>query len=57
MKIAISTESVVDLTKELKEKYDISVIPYTVILGDKDYTDGVDITPQQIFEFVGKNKV
>ncbi len=57
MKIAISTESVVDLTPELKEKYDISVIPYTVILGDKEYTDGVDITPQQIFEFVDKNKV
>ncbi len=57
MKIAISTESVVDLTPELKEKYDISVIPYTVILGDKEYTDGVDITPEQIFEFVEKNKI
>lgn len=57
MKIAISAESVVDLTPELKEKYDISVIPYTVILGDKEYTDGLDITPQQIFEFVDKNKV
>lgn len=57
MKIAVSTESVVDLPKDLLEKYDIKVLPYTVILGDTEYTDGENITPQQIFEFVEKNKI
>lgn len=57
MKIAISAESVIDLPKELLEKYEIKTLPYTVILGDKEYTDGEDITPNQIFEFVNQNKV
>lgn len=56
MKIAISAESTIDLTKELLEKYDIKVIPYTVILGDKDLKDG-EIDSAQIFDFVQKNKV
>ena len=53
MKIAISTESTLDIPKELQQKFDISVIPYLVILGDKSAPDG-EITPQDIFDFVDK---
>lgn len=56
MKIAISTESTLDLPKELQEKYDISVIPFTVILGDKSGFDG-DITPEETFEYVDETGV
>lgn len=56
MKIAISTESTLDLPKELQEKYDISVIPFTVILGDKSGFDG-DITPEEIFAYVDETGV
>ena len=56
MKIAISTESTLDLSKELQEKYDISVIPFTVILGDKSGFDG-DITPEEIFAYVDETGV
>lgn len=56
MKIAISTESTLDIPKELQKEFDISVIPFTVILGDKSGYDG-DITPEEIFEYVDKTGV
>ena len=56
MKIAISTESTLDLPKELQKQYDINVIPFTVILGDKSGYDG-DITPLEIFDYVDKTGI
>lgn len=56
MKIAISTESTLDIPKELQKQYDISVIPFTVILGDKSGFDG-DITPLEIFDYVDKTGI
>ena len=56
MKIAISAESTIDLSKELLKQYNIEVIPYTVLLGETPYLDG-DIVPQDIFDYVAKEKV
>ena len=56
MKIAISAESTIDLTKELLDKYDIKTVPFTVILGDEESKDGA-VTPKDIFEFVAKTGV
>ena len=56
MKIAISTESTLDIPKELQKQYDISVVPFTVILGDKSGFDG-DITPLEIFDYVDKTGI
>ncbi len=53
MKIAISTESTVDLTPELIKKYDVNIVPFTVTLGDESAPDG-DITPQKIYAYVDK---
>lgn len=55
MKIKITAESTIDLTKELLEEYKISTLPFTVILGDNEYKDG-EITSKDIFEFVEENK-
>lgn len=52
MKIAISTESTSDLSKTLLEENNIFVIRYPVLLGENVYSDGDNITPEQIFEFV-----
>ncbi|MBR2499314.1 MAG: DegV family protein [Clostridia bacterium] len=51
MKIAVSVESTNDLTKELLEKYDIKVIPYQIVLKDKEIKDG-ELTVEQIFDYV-----
>ena len=56
MKIAISAESTLDLSKELIAQYDIHVIPFTVLLGEDAYFDG-EISPQDIFDYVAKTKV
>ena len=56
MKIALSTESTVDLTSELIKKYNINIIPYTVILGEEYKEDGTFPT-SEIFDFVKKTKI
>ena len=56
MKIAITCESTVDLTKELLSKYDIKTIPFSIILGDEEKRDG-EISSKDIFDFVAKTKI
>lgn len=56
MKIAISVESTADLTKELIDKYNFKLIPFSIQLGDKSGFDG-EITTDEIIEFVNKNGV
>lgn len=56
MKIAISTESAADLTKELKEQYHIYVTPFTVTLGERSDKDGV-ITGKELIDFTMKTGI
>ncbi len=56
MKIAISAESTIDLTKELLNEFDIQIIPYQIQLGDKDGLDG-EITTDEIISFVNESGV
>ena len=56
MKIAISTETTLDIPKELQKQFDISVIAFPVILGDRIGLDG-EITPQDIFDYVDESGV
>ena len=55
-KIRIVSDSTCDLSAELIEKYDITIIPLCIILGEKSYYDGVDISPAQIYEWSDENK-
>lgn len=52
MKIKITSDSTCDLSKELIEKYDISIIPLIIIKDGKEHRDGVDIVPADIFAHV-----
>lgn len=53
-KIIISSDSTCDLSAELKERYDIRIIPLGITLGTQVYRDGVDITPDAIYEHHAK---
>ena len=53
MKIAITADSVIDLTPQLINEYDIKIIPLNILLGDVDYKDN-QVTSSQIFDFVAK---
>ena len=52
MKIKILSDSTCDLSKDLLEKYDITRIPLTVIKNGETFSDGVTITPAEIFDHV-----
>lgn len=52
MRIKITSDSTCDLSKELVEKYDIAIIPLTVIKNGKSFRDGIDIVPADIFAHV-----
>lgn len=47
--IIITCDSTADLPLDIREKYNIVVIPLGVTLGDKTYLDGVDITPDEVY--------
>ncbi len=52
MKIKISSDSTCDLSKEFIEANDVGILPLVVIKGDESFHDGIDITPEVIFEHV-----
>ena len=52
MNIKILSDSTCDLTPELCEKYNITIVPLSVIKNGQDYKDGVTITPADIFAHV-----
>ena len=52
MRIKITSDSTCDLSKELIEKYDIKVVPLTVIKDNEAFLDGESITPADIFAHV-----
>jgi DegV family protein with EDD domain len=56
MAIRITSDSTCDLG-HLVEERNIGILPLRVNLDDKSFHDGVDITPQDIFDFVSKTKI
>ena len=56
MSVKIIADSTCDLSKDLLEKYDISVLPLHIVLGDKEYKDGLEISPDEIYEWSNANK-
>ena len=52
MKIKILSDSTCDLSKELLEANDITLVPLTVIKDNEQFKDGVTITPDDIFAHV-----
>lgn len=56
MKIKVCADSTCDLSAELVQKYNIGILPLYIEMGGKNYKDGVDIKPQDIYEYVGSGK-
>ncbi|MBQ2960235.1 MAG: DegV family protein [Oscillospiraceae bacterium] len=49
--VIISADSTCDLPQELVERYDIRIIPLTVLLGEDSYFDDSDFNPDKIYEY------
>ena len=52
MKYAITSDSTCDLSPELLEKYNVTLMPMIITLDDKEYEDGVNINQDQLFEYI-----
>jgi DegV family protein with EDD domain len=55
-KIQIITDSMIDLPQDIVEKHNIIVVPLTIIFGDKEYRDGVDLTNSQFYEKLAQSE-
>lgn len=47
--VKIISDSTCDLSKEIVDRYNIDIVPLHVLMGDNEYEDGVNITPDEIF--------
>ena len=55
-KILIASDSTTDLGEALIAEYGVKILPLGVALGEKEYTDGVDIDPDAIYAHYEKTK-
>lgn len=56
-KIILSADSTCDLGGMLKEKYSVNYYPFHIILGDQQYKDGVDVTPEDMYTVYREKKI
>ena len=56
MKIGITAESTCDIPQEIREKENIDIIPFGVMLGEELRHDGIDVTPQDLYDYADKTK-
>ena len=56
-RVILSADSTCDLGDALKERYGVHYYPFHIILGERQYQDGVDITPDELYEAYRKEKI
>ena len=54
--VKIISDSTCDLSGELLEKYDISILPLHILLGEEEYEDGQNITIEEIYDWSEAHK-
>ncbi len=54
--VKIISDSTCDLSEELVRRYDISILPLHIVMGDKEYEDGISVTPEEIYRWADENK-
>ena len=54
--VKIVADSTCDLSDELVDKYDIVIVPLHIMLDEKEYRDGEELHPDEIFQWVEDTK-
>jgi len=49
-KIAIMCDSCCDVPQDYVKQYQIYVLPMTIVYHDREYLDGIEITPEEVYE-------
>ena len=47
--VIITADSTCDLSPELLERYQIRIMPLTILLGEDSFRDGIDFTPDDLY--------
>jgi len=55
-KIKIVVDSTCDLDFALAEKYDIALVPFSIIIGDKLYKENITITKEEFYKMMQTSK-
>jgi DegV family protein with EDD domain len=55
MKVRIVIDSTADIRPELKARF--SIVPLTILFGEQEYVDGVDIDHHQFYEMLVESDV
>ena len=56
MSVKIISDSTCVLSKELIENYYVDILPLHIVLGEVEYKDGEEISPDKIYEWADANK-
>ena len=54
--VKIIADSTCDLSQELIKRYDITILPLHILLGEEEYEDGTEITPDEIYRWSDEHK-
>lgn len=54
--VKILADSTCDLSEELLQKYQVTLIPLHIVLGDREYRDRMEISPDEIYRWSDENK-
>ncbi len=54
--VRVCADSTCDLSPELVERYNIKIIPLHIVLDEKEFRDGMEITPDEIYKWADANK-
>ena len=54
--ILLFADSTCDLSEELLKKYGVNIVPLCIVLDDKSYYDGLELTPDEIYKWADANK-
>jgi len=54
--IRIVADSTCDLSRELLDEYEISIIPLCIVMGENSYYDGLETNPDEIYAWADANK-
>lgn len=54
--VKIISDSTCDLSRELLQKYEISILPLHIILGEREFEDSQDILPDDIYHWSDEHR-
>jgi DegV family protein with EDD domain len=50
--VRIVTDSTIDVSKEILDEYEVTVVPLSITIDNNTYTDGVDLTPSEFIKMM-----